>query len=86
MYATHMRNHHKMQWEWCIRHSLANRHLVKLGLIKSERKKTLSIIDHTARNPPTMKEAHREERQSGCMPPSTTDYDVKNVYPPKPTA
>ncbi|GBP48111.1 hypothetical protein EVAR_74616_1 [Eumeta japonica] len=27
---------------------LANRHLVKLGLIKSERKKTLSIIDHAA--------------------------------------
>ncbi|GBP75049.1 hypothetical protein EVAR_48729_1 [Eumeta japonica] len=27
---------------------LANRHLVKLGSIKSERKKTLSIIDHAA--------------------------------------
>ncbi|GBP11969.1 Neuroligin-4, X-linked [Eumeta japonica] len=39
---------------------LANRHLVKLGLIKSERKK-LSIIDHaaTARNPPTIERSVR---------------------------
>ncbi|GBP58288.1 hypothetical protein EVAR_11566_1 [Eumeta japonica] len=46
---------------------LANRHLV-LGLIKSERKKTLSIIDHAAtlqeiRRP--YRKKHREERQSG---------------------
>ncbi|GBP03126.1 hypothetical protein EVAR_102830_1 [Eumeta japonica] len=71
MYATHMCNGcttHKMQ-EWCIRQLLANRHLVKLGLIKSERKKTLSIIDHAATlqeiRRPKKKRAHREERQSG---------------------
>ncbi|GBP40247.1 hypothetical protein EVAR_37648_1 [Eumeta japonica] len=48
---------------------LANRHLVKLGLIKSERKKTLSIIDHAATCKKSAdhrkKRAHREERQSG---------------------
>ncbi|GBP11781.1 hypothetical protein EVAR_87713_1, partial [Eumeta japonica] len=48
---------------------LANRHLVKLGLIKSERKKTLSIIDrrHTARNPPTIERSVRiVKRGNGC--------------------
>ncbi|GBP19621.1 hypothetical protein EVAR_75593_1 [Eumeta japonica] len=50
---------------------LANRHLVKLGLIKkSERKKTLSIIDrrHTARNPPTIERSVRIVRRGnpGC--------------------
>ncbi|GBP88150.1 hypothetical protein EVAR_24964_1 [Eumeta japonica] len=47
---------------------LANRHLVKLGLIKSERKKTLSIIDHADCKKSAdqrKKRAHRE-RQSGC--------------------
>ncbi|GBP02575.1 hypothetical protein EVAR_69532_1 [Eumeta japonica] len=50
---------------------LANRHLVKLGLIKkSERKKTLSIIDrrHTARNPPTIERSVRIVKRGnpGC--------------------
>ncbi|GBP92593.1 hypothetical protein EVAR_77084_1, partial [Eumeta japonica] len=48
---------------------LANRHLVKLGLIKSERKKTLSIIaprHHCKKSADQRKKrAHREERQSG---------------------
>ncbi|GBP64754.1 hypothetical protein EVAR_14950_1 [Eumeta japonica] len=51
MYATHMCNGcttYKMQGVVHPTQLLANRHLVKLGLIKSERKKTLSIIDHAA--------------------------------------
>ncbi|GBP69349.1 hypothetical protein EVAR_53426_1 [Eumeta japonica] len=39
---------------------LANRHLVKLGLIKSERKKTLSIIDHAA----TLQEIRRPKKEA----------------------
>ncbi|GBP91841.1 hypothetical protein EVAR_67151_1 [Eumeta japonica] len=48
---------------------LANRHLVKLGLIKKSERKRCPSFDrrHTARNPPTtQREAcAREERQSG---------------------
>ncbi|GBP45940.1 hypothetical protein EVAR_41242_1 [Eumeta japonica] len=49
---------------------LANRHLVKLGLIKKSERKRCPSFDrrHTARNPPTTyrkNRAHREERQSG---------------------
>ncbi|GBP22563.1 hypothetical protein EVAR_84803_1 [Eumeta japonica] len=49
---------------------LANRHLVKLGLIKSERKKTLSIIDHaaTARNPPTIERSVRIVKRNPGSP------------------
>ncbi|GBP43726.1 hypothetical protein EVAR_29707_1 [Eumeta japonica] len=59
---------HKMQWEWCIRHSY-NRHLVKLGLIKSERKKRCPLLTtppHCKKSADHRKKrAHREERQSG---------------------
>ncbi|GBP48183.1 hypothetical protein EVAR_27569_1 [Eumeta japonica] len=50
MYATHMCNGCTTQnaGSGASDTVLANRHLVKLGLIKSERKKTLSIIDHAA--------------------------------------
>ncbi|GBP43618.1 hypothetical protein EVAR_32184_1 [Eumeta japonica] len=54
--------------EWCIRQLLANRHLVKLGLIKKSERKRCPSFDrrHTARNPPYRKKrAHREERQPG---------------------
>ncbi|GBP89421.1 hypothetical protein EVAR_89129_1 [Eumeta japonica] len=39
---------------------LTNRHLVKLGSIKSERKKTLSIIDHAA----TLQEIRRPKKEA----------------------
>ncbi|GBP60859.1 hypothetical protein EVAR_26757_1 [Eumeta japonica] len=58
----------KIRWEWCIRQLLTNRHLVKLGLIKSERKKRcpLTTPPHCKKSADHRKKrAHREERQSG---------------------